>query len=848
MASLVLGIAGSFLGPVGAALGSLAGSILDRTVIAGWLTPKTTAEGPRVADFRLGQQEEGARANYVLGGPSRVAGVFIYAENVREVVLEEEVGGSGGGQTVRSYQYYAPLLAISFAIQKGCTIQRILAEGAVLYDENPDIGYASTLLGVESVGTVDVRMKITAPDGGPNLALFVAGKNMDVAGFSNASNNGTFEVEQAGTDTGGTFVIVRNGTCTPEAAGASVTLLQVLPKYDETKVAHVEIYDGAQSTPDPDLEAALGIGNVPAFEGAAYVVLRDLFLGPYGNRVPHFNFLCGSATGNTAAGAITTLCRRGGLSAGQIDVADVSGVNRGYALSGPVPPASGLQPLLLRHDVLTQEGNQKIRFFTRDKARVVFVPRDELAATPGLDTDRSTPWRIERGDPAQLASQIYVTYVKAENGERGGEPLVRNGQQLATVEEVYLPLAMTASEARAVGKRLSYLARLALDTHFLTLGPRWIGLQENDVVATWWTPGNLVFLQILRVDISPDFNVALECKLWHRALSTQTADADDAVDNLPGLSFGAEGDPILFEGPVYGGSAPTDVTRPTVGIAIPDDDTPFSGAQLFGSQDDEDYVTLAQITQEATAGRARTVLPGAGVDPHVFDEASTVDVEVWNGTLESVDDAAVLNGANLALIGSEIVAFRTATLIGTRLYRLSGLLRGRRDSVDAMTTHVADERFVLLTKPGLVKVDLSLAALGQLRYFKVVPAGRVLADIAARTVTITGRDLRPFAPANLFGSRDDAGNLSVSWLRRTRVPIADFPVGPVPLGEETQSYEVEFWWGSTLRRTVAAATPAATYTESQQTTDGVDHFTPVEVRVYQLSGAYGRGRALIGSV
>ena len=38
------------------------------------------------------------------------------------------------------------------------------------------------------------------------------------------------------------------------------------------------------------MEAVEGVGNVPAYRGTAYVVLEDLDLSPYGNRVPQFTF------------------------------------------------------------------------------------------------------------------------------------------------------------------------------------------------------------------------------------------------------------------------------------------------------------------------------------------------------------------------------------------------------------------------------------------------------------------------------------------------------------------------------------------------------------------------------
>ena len=51
------------------------------------------------------------------------------------------------------------------------------------------------------------------------------------------------------------------------------------------------VYHGdEEQLPDPKIEAVEGAGNAPAYRGIAYVVLEDLDLTPYGNRVPQLSF------------------------------------------------------------------------------------------------------------------------------------------------------------------------------------------------------------------------------------------------------------------------------------------------------------------------------------------------------------------------------------------------------------------------------------------------------------------------------------------------------------------------------------------------------------------------------
>ncbi|MEL6467396.1 MAG: glycoside hydrolase/phage tail family protein [Pseudomonadota bacterium] len=54
---------------------------------------------------------------------------------------------------------------------------------------------------------------------------------------------------------------------------------------------NMRVYTGSDDQlPDPLMEAVEGQGLVPAYRGTAYVVIEDLELGPFGNRVPQFSF------------------------------------------------------------------------------------------------------------------------------------------------------------------------------------------------------------------------------------------------------------------------------------------------------------------------------------------------------------------------------------------------------------------------------------------------------------------------------------------------------------------------------------------------------------------------------
>lgn len=82
------------------------------------------------------------------------------------------------------------------------------------------------------------------------------------------------------------------------------------------------------------------------------------------------------------------------------------------------------------------------------------------------------------------------------------------------------------------------------------------------------------------------------------------------------------------------------------------------------------------------------------------------------GWLESRDDAGLRNGANLAVVGSEVFQFGRAIATGPRRFRLEHLLRGRFGSEWATASHGPDEKFVLVRPGSLQEIPLAPSAIG----------------------------------------------------------------------------------------------------------------------------------------
>ena len=117
------GIFGPFGAILGRAVGALAGSAVDRSLINGM----TTISGARLNDGRVPGAEEGTAMSRVYG-TARVGGTLIWATRFEEDVSVERTGGKASGPRVETYSYFANF-AVGLCEGPIAGIRRVFADG-----------------------------------------------------------------------------------------------------------------------------------------------------------------------------------------------------------------------------------------------------------------------------------------------------------------------------------------------------------------------------------------------------------------------------------------------------------------------------------------------------------------------------------------------------------------------------------------------------------------------------------------------------------------------------------------------------------------------------------------------
>lgn len=242
-----------------------------------------------------------------------------------------------------------------------------------------------------------------------------------------------------------------------------------------------------------------------------------------------------------------------------------------------------------------------------------------------------------------------------------------------------------------------------------------------------------------------------------------------------------------------------------------------------------------------------TLSPLPAAKPGLVDRGAPLRVKLVFGALSSAGMAEVLNGANAMAIGDgtpgnwEVFQFLNATLVGTKTYDLSDLLRGQAGTDAVMPDVWPEDSMVVLLDGAAQQIDLAASARGLARHYRIGPAQRGYDDpsYVHRVEAFDGIGLRPYAPVHLRAGFSANGDLQVSWLRRTRIDGDSWQSVEVPLGEDTELYRIRVFKDAGLLREESVSVPSWIYPPSARTADGATG--TYEIAVAQVSDRFGPG-------
>jgi len=530
---------------------------------------------------------------------------------------------------------------------------------------------------------------------------------------------------------------------------------------------------------------------------------------------------------------IRDLLRRAGFSEKTVDASGINGYVRGLGIGKRGTIRAAVDDLLSLFQIDAVESDGVLKFTFRGKTPVVTLSSSDLVP---ISEDPQQLVSLSRKEWFSLPSRLDLVYPDINNDhENSTESGERQVVSTTNYSNIQTSIVLDGTTAKQIADAL--LDTIYVETFTLSFNTflKYGYLEVGDVVGitifnrTWnvrisklKTTGNLIEIEGVTTDIGT----------YEQKQSTGTTPPSVII-----VTVAKTNTLLTLDIPLVDDT--NDVPGYFIGVAKDPTDTNFRYSDVYTSSNNTSFALADTLNIVATSGLTNTVLP-TGPTGIFLDKSSSVTVTLTNGTLESITYEDLLNGGNGCVIGNELLQFQTATLIGAGIYTLTNLLRGRRGTEWAMSTHSIGERFVL-SGSAIFTRDISQSSINVIEYLKSVSNGQFLSDVSSISFTPQNIRQKPFSPVKITSSRDLSGNVTISWKRRTRIGGEWQNNVEASIGETSESYQIDIFSGITNVRTLSSSTNQVVYTATEQTQDFGSIQSSIVIKVYQMSSVVGRG-------
>ncbi len=544
---------------------------------------------------------------------------------------------------------------------------------------------------------------------------------------------------------------------------------------------------------------------------------------------------------------------------GQIDVTKVQECARGFIAQRPQSVTRQIEPVLGAYDVAVRESDAKLVLFSKNSKcglpdPTITIPQEALAAHErGVDTRNRLQLITDRAD-FQIPKEVNVEFMEPALDYQNSSQRERATQVTTdAIKNLRFPLVFTAPEGRKIAERFLWRAWAERKTIDFTLPPSFAELEETDLLSVE-SDLDTFTVRITQINRGASGLIQVRGVIEETATLRGTV-ASEFTGSLIARGIIAPPDMRLH---ILDLPPLRDMDASRIGYyhlaAVDDPLEDFIGATIQVSEDDVTFVQVAGVGVEGAMGDADTVL--ADGPTTIIDVGNTVDVTLIEGALSSITDAELLDGGNRALLGDEIIGFGIATLLAPSQYRLSRLLRGVRNTENEAAGHGASERFILLEVGPMGFVEMNVAGLNDTKFWRAPSTYQTIADAAPSvTLAIAGRSVTPFGPAQVVGSYNAAGDLTITWQRRSRGVSQTFGPASPAVFEPREIYRVEILdapGGNVLRTftidVTAGGSRSFTYTAGLIAIDGFAPFAAIDVVAFQQGAIVGRGNDTVAVV
>jgi hypothetical protein len=567
---------------------------------------------------------------------------------------------------------------------------------------------------------------------------------------------------------------------------------------------------------------------------------NNLSIWSDGNLHKYGHWLNGKLGNMTASELILGILTQSNISSDLIGDINIYDSLEGIAINNKISLISLLNTLQKIYFFDCAESEGKIKFSTKNNTSIINIYENELVS---LKKDKGRDIYIETYIMGEddLPTRLNLGFLNKDfNYQTGITYAERNSANNKKTMLENAPIVLSENKARQIAEINLYRLWLERVIYSFALPIKYLYLEPTDIITLFCNNENFK-LRIINLNLT--INNILEVKAVKCDNSIYRVVKQEEETKEKKLITPPVGETLLdiFELPALTNDT---LDKPVTFFAVKGQEKGWKGCILYNSKNNGGSFDIIDETKNGSiVGICCNILGNAR--PYYFDKINKLKVYFGNNVdlnIDNVSNADLFAGANLAMIGDEILQFKFIQLQEDGSYELSMLLRGIYGTESATAFHSTGEKFILLNK-GLLINKSDEYHIGLNSQYRAVSIDGDLFEVTNINYELTGRNLKPFAPAHLKSNRDLNGNLKISWQRRNRGYSGWRDGVDTPLTEKSEKYEIDIMNEIEIVRTVEIANSNQyEYSAELQILDFGTIQPNLTIRLFQMSEIVGRGK------
>jgi hypothetical protein len=529
---------------------------------------------------------------------------------------------------------------------------------------------------------------------------------------------------------------------------------------------------------------------------------------------------------SSLAYVVWDLCIKSGLLPQQIDCTELKDVVEGYVLTTQTSARNCIEALANAYFFEAIETSGKIKFITK-KNKVAIKEISNLELVP----INSEVLNITRRNELEVASAVDVLYIDKSVNYQQNISSAKKSMTLSKRQfSLNISLILSPSNAHQIAQTMLCNNWLERTSYKFYLSVKYACLEPGDVIILN-NDTQQFMMRIITINLN--INQVMEITAVNycdKEYNYQLKNIELPSVLATGSSFNSE--IHLLDLPLL----PNNIANQTLlYIAACGLEAEWGGIDIYYSiNSGTSYKFAKSITKQVIIGTTLNRL-GSSIS-EIRDDYHQIEVIILNGELESYNEETIEQN-NLALIGDEIIQFTNAKLIAPNHYILSNIYRGCLGTEEYISSHTANEKFILLD--NISSFELPLNLINSELKFKVCPRASN-AKPQFLDFNYKARMFKPFSVAHVNYQINETHDIEVNWIRRARQNIRSLDAS-TPLFEVKELYEIDIIHDNKVVRTIISDVPKVLYLQSEMLADCKTNKPKLVVEIFQISDLIARG-------